>query len=335
MSDEKFQILSNMLKKKFKNKEVSISTGDEVIEKTTVKDFVDSGSVRMNLDLGGGYPRGRIIEIYGPEGSSKSTLALTAVRNEQALGNRCAYIDVERSLNKDYMVALGIDFNKLLLVQTDTAEEAWSAVEMIAQNGEISLIVVDSLAAMVPEAVREKGIEGDTMARLAAVNTKAITLVNPFIEKTGTTLILINQVRQGLDMFGPKETTPGGNIVKFFASQRLRVKRKSFEKDKDGIPNGQITQYQVIKNKVGPPGKEGEFKLIFGKGIDVASDLVDAAFSVGTVGLEAAGSWIKMDGKTICQGKENFTQMVAEDTELFDKIKLRLTKKEEVVVVSQ
>lgn len=163
----------------------------------------------------------------------------------------------------------------------------------------------------------------------------SISTGDEVIEKTGTTLILINQVRQGLDMFGPKETTPGGNIVKFFASQRLRVKRKSFEKDKDGIPNGQITQYQVIKNKVGPPGKEGEFKLIFGKGIDVASDLVDAAFSVGTAGLEAAGSWIKMDGKTICQGKENFTQMVAEDTELFDKIKLRLTKKEEVVVVSQ
>lgn len=320
LEDNKFKILENMLKKKFKNKDVLVLTGDEASEHTNIKGFIKTGSERMNLDLGGGYARGRIVEIYGPEGSAKSTLAWTAIKNEQSLGNRCAYIDVERASNRAYLEKIGVDFDLLLLIQAETAEQVWEAVEMISQTGTVSLIVIDSIAAMNPEDVLKKGISGDTMGRLAAANTLAITQINPFLEKTNTTLMLINQVRQGLDMFGPKETTPGGNIIKFFSSQRIRLKRKAVLTDSDSIPRGQTTQYQIVKNKVFSPGREGTFDLIYGVGIDQIEDLVSTALLHPQSKLEMAGSWVKFEDKTICQGIETFKKMLNEDADLMTRL---------------
>lgn len=324
MSDEKFLILEKMLQKKFKNKNVSISTGNDASQKAALSGFIDTGCMRLNLDIGGGYPRGRLIEIYGLESSAKTTLALSAVKNEQKLGNKCVYIDAEHALNSRYMTSVGVDFEKLMLIRTETAEQTWEACEMAALSGEASLIVLDSIAALVPELAWEKGIDGDTRARLASVNTKALSMIIPALAKTNTTLLLINQVRQGQDMYGPKETTPGGNLIKFFAAVRIRIKKKQYEKNSDGVPIGQTTDYQIVKNKVSSPGKEGDFKVIYGQGIDEIADLVETSLLVPTSGIELSGSWIKFDGKTICQGKDNLVLLLRDDPEFANTLKNNL-----------
>lgn len=324
MSDKRFDVLTGMLKKKFKNKSVLIASGDDTFSNITVDSFVDTGSVSYNLDLGGGYARGRMHEIYGNEGSGKTTVALECIKTEQSLNKMCAFIDVERSLNKSYLDRMNIDPSKFLLVQTETAEQAWSAVEMITASKEVSFIVLDSLAGLVPELVWEKGIENDTRARLASVNTKALTMINPQLADTNTTLLLVNQVRVGQDMYGPSETTPGGNIIKFYSTTRTRIRRKSYEKNPNDFPYGQISNYQIIKNKIIGPGREGEIKIIFGEGIDKYHDIVNVALVNPHSGITLSGSWISYNGKTIVQGKENFASLLMEDQDLYREIRTNI-----------
>lgn len=318
-----FETVIGMIKKANKNSQIQIASGDGIKEVIELKDCIDTGSIKLNQDLGGGIPRGRIVEVYGLEASGKSTLALEMIKNETILGKKCALFDVECAHNYEYLRDLGVDMDNLMLVRPTNAEQTWEAIEICVKSGTFSLVVLDSLAAMLPRAVEEKGIEGDTMARLASLNTKAIGIINPYLGLSNTTLMLINQVRQGLDMYGPKETTPGGNIIKFMSSVRIRIKRKDYLKHDDQLI-GQVSRYQVIKNKVAAPGKEGDLSILFGKGFDRQSDLAEFLLENPEYGIAQSGSWVSKDGTSITQGKPRFIELLREDTALYEELRGRV-----------
>jgi recombination protein RecA len=278
-----------------------------------------SGSLGLDIALGiGGYPKGRIIEIYGPESSGKTTLALHAIAEVQKAGGYVAFIDAEHALDPKYARALGVDIDNLILSQPDTGEQALEIAEALIRSGSVDTIVIDSVAALVPEA-EINGEMGDSHIGLQArLMSQAMRKLSGAISKTNTTAIFINQIREKVGvMFGSPETTPGGRALKFYASVRLEIRRSETIKDGTDFV-GNKAKIKVVKNKVAPPFKTAVVDIIYGKGISQAGELVDLASELDII--NKSGAWYAYDGAKIGQGRENAKQFLLDNKDIYDKV---------------
>ncbi|MDF0531463.1 recombinase RecA [Tsukamurella sp. 8F] len=297
--------------------------GDEVRQPISV---IPTGSIALDVALGiGGLPRGRVVEIYGPESSGKSTLALHAVANAQANGGVAAFIDAEHALDPDYAAKLGVDTDALLVSQPDTGEQALEIADMLIRSGALDIIVIDSVAALVPKAEIE-GEMGDSHVGLQArLMSQALRKMTGALNNSGTTAIFINQLREKIGvMFGSPETTTGGKALKFYSSVRLDVRR--IETLKDGADAvGNRTRVKVVKNKVSPPFKQAEFDMIYGHGISKEGSIIDMGVAEGFI--RKSGSWYTYDGDQLGQGKENARKFLLENTDIRDEIEKKIKEK--------
>ena len=282
-------------------------------------DVVSSGSLALDIALGvGGYPKGRIIEIYGPESSGKTTFALHAIAEVQKTGGKAAFIDAEHALDPVYAKQLGVNINDLLLSQPDTGEQALEICEALVRSEAMSIIVIDSVAALVPQAEIE-GEMGDSHVGLQArLMSQALRKLSGAINKTNTICIFINQLREKVGvMFGNPETTPGGRALKFYSSIRLDVRRaEQIKQGTDVI--GNKTVVKVVKNKVAPPFKTAEVDIMYGEGISKEGEIVDIASNLGII--DKSGAWFSYNGEKIGQGKENVKLLLKENKALFEEI---------------
>ena len=273
-------------------------------ESRAALEVIPTGAISLDIALGiGGFPRGRVVEIYGPESSGKTTVALHAVANAQRAGGIVAFIDAEHALDPDYAKALGVDTDALLVSQPDSGEQALEIADMLIRSGALDLIVIDSVAALVPRAEIE-GEMGDSHVGLQArLMSQALRKMTGALNNSGTTMIFINQLREKIGvMFGSPETTSGGRALKFYSSVRLDVRR--IETLKDGTDMvGNRTRVKVVKNKVAPPFKQAEFDIMYGKGISREGGLIDVGVEAGIV--RKAGAWYTYEGDQLGQGKEN------------------------------
>jgi recombination protein RecA len=282
-------------------------------------DTVSTGSLGLDIALGiGGLPRGRVIEVYGPESSGKTTLALHAVAEAQKKGGIVAYIDAEHALDPGYAKKLGVDIDELLISQPDTGEQALEITDTLVRSGGIDLIVIDSVAALTPKAELE-GEMGDSLPGLQArLMSQALRKLTGSISKSNTIVIFINQIRMKIGvMFGNPETTTGGNALKFYASVRLDIRRIGAIKDRDEVVGNQ-TRVKVVKNKVAPPFKQVEFDIMYGQGISKVGELIDLGSKVGIV--EKSGSWYSYEGTRIGQGREAAKTFLQQNGEVAAKI---------------
>jgi len=273
-----------------------------------------TGSVGLDLALGtGGLPRGRVVEIYGPESSGKTTLSLQAVAEIQRAGEVAAFVDAEHALDLSYAKALGVDPERLLVAQPDCGEDALDLAELLVRSGEVGLVVVDSVAALTPR-VEIDGEMGDAQVGLQArLMAKALRKLNAAANQSGTTLIFINQLRQKIGVvFGPSETTTGGNSLKYYASVRLDIRRIGAVKNGQDVV-GNRTRVKVVKNKLASPFRVCEFDIIFGRGVCVAGELIDLGVDVGVV--EKSGSWFSSGGERLGQGREKARDTLLEQPE--------------------
>ena len=297
--------------------------GDEV---RVPIDVIPTGSIALDVALGiGGLPRGRVVEIYGPESSGKTTVALHAVANAQKAGGIAAFIDAEHALDPDYAQKLGVDTDALLVSQPDTGEQALEIADMLIRSGAIDIIVIDSVAALVPRAEIE-GEMGDSHVGLQArLMSQALRKLTGTISSTNTTMIFINQLREKIGvMFGSPETTTGGRALKFYSSVRLDVRR--IETLKDGTDMvGNRTRVKVVKNKVAPPFKQAEFDIMYGKGISREGGLIDVGVEAGIV--RKAGAWYTYDGDQLGQGKENSRSFLKDNPDLANELEKRILEK--------
>jgi len=281
---------------------------------------VSTGSLGLDVALGvGGLPRGRVIEIYGPESSGKTTLTLQVVAEMQKLGGVCAFVDAEHALDVQYAQALGVRLEDMLISQPDTGEQALEVVDSLVRSAAIDLIVIDSVAALTPKAELE-GDMGDSLPGLQArLMSQALRKLTAILSKAKTTCLFTNQLREKVGvMFGSPETTPGGKALKFYASVRIDIRRKEAIKDGSGATIGNHVKVKIVKNKVAPPFAEAEFDILFNHGIDKEGSLLDVALSVGTV--DKKGAWIQFQGELIGQGKDAARRTLAEKPELAKKI---------------
>ena len=289
-------------------------------------EVVPTGSIALDVALGtGGLPRGRIVEIYGPESSGKTTVALHAVANAQRQGGIAAFIDAEHAMDPEYAKKLGVDTDALLVSQPDTGEQALEIADMLVRSGAIDIIVIDSVAALTPKAEIE-GEMGDSHVGLQArLMSQALRKMTGALHSSGTTAIFINQLREKIGvMFGSPETTTGGKALKFYASVRLDVRRIQTLKDgQDAI--GNRTRVKVVKNKVSPPFKIAEFDIIYGEGISRESSLIDMGVENGIV--KKSGSWFTYEGDQLGQGKEKARLLLKETPELADEIERKIFAK--------
>ena len=283
-------------------------------------DAISTGSLSLDLALGiGGLPRGRVVEIYGPESSGKTTLALHCIAEAQKNGGEVAFIDVEHALDPVYAKALGVDIDSLLVSQPDTGEQAMEICEALVRSGAIDAIVIDSVAAMVPRAEIE-GEMGDSHVGLQArLMSQALRKLTGVIGKTGTIAIFINQLREKVGvMYGNPETTPGGRALKYYSSVRIDVRRIEGLKDSTGAFIGNRTRAKVVKNKVAPPFKEAEFDIMFGQGISKTGELLDLAVKLGFI--QKSGAWFSYGDTRLGQGRDNTKVYLDEHPELFAEI---------------
>lgn len=291
-------------------------------------DAISTGSLLIDHAIGiDGCPRGRIVEIYGPEASGKTTLALQVIAQAQSKGGVCAFIDAEHALDPHYGRKLGINVDELIVSQPDYGEQALEIAEMLIRSGAIDVIVIDSVAALVPKAEID-GEMGDAHVGLQArLMSQALRKLTPSVHKSKTVLIFINQVRQNINAmaFGPKETTTGGKALKFYASLRLDVRRIETLKDKDGVELGNRVQIKVAKNKVAPPFKVVTVDLLFGHGVSSSRDLLDAALMFGAV--TQTGSWFSFGGEKLGQGRDAVCDIFKEKQDLADRIRLCVREK--------
>ncbi len=294
-------------------------------------DVVSTGSLGLDMALGvGGLPRGRIIEIYGPESSGKTTLALHVVAEAQKLGGTCAFIDAEHALDPGYARKLGVDVDNLLISQPDAGEQALEIADTLVRSGAVDILVVDSVAALVPRAELE-GEMGDTHVGLhARLMSQALRKLTGSVSRSHTMLIFLNQIRLKIGvMFGNPETTTGGNALKFYASVRMDIRRIGQLKDKEEVVGNQ-TRVKVVKNKVAPPFRQVEFDIVYGEGISKMGELIDLGVKANVV--EKSGSWFSYDSTRIGQGRENAKQFLRDHPDMAKEIEAKIRAKAAGVV---
>jgi recombination protein RecA len=301
--------------------------GDEHIE------VIPSGSLGLDLALGiGGLPRGRIIEIYGPESSGKTTLALHAIAEAQKLGGTCAFVDAEHALDPIYARKLGVDVDNLLISQPDAGEQALEIADTLVRSGAVDVLVVDSVAALVPRAELEGEMGDSHMGLHARLMSQALRKLTGSVSRSKCLLIFLNQIRMKIGvMFGNPETTTGGNALKFYASLRLEIRRIGQIKERDEVVGNQ-TRVKVVKNKLAPPFRQVEFDIIYGEGISKVGELVDLGVKAGVV--EKSGAWFSCDSQRIGQGRENAKQFLRDHHDMADAIEKRVREQSGVVANS-
>ena len=294
--------------------------GEEKIENV---DVIPTGSIGLNAALGvGGYPRGRIIEIYGPESSGKTTLAIHAIAEAQKAGGVAAFIDAEHAFDRFYAEKLGVDVDNLYISQPDNGEQALEIADQLIRSAAIDILVVDSVAALTPK----KEIEGDmgdsAVGLHARLMSQALRKLTGTIAKTNTTCIFINQLREKIGvMFGNPETTTGGNALKFYASVRIDVRKSSPVKDGDNVL-GNLTKVKVVKNKVAPPFRKAEFEIIFGEGISKVGEIVDLATEMEII--KKSGSWFSYGDSKLAQGRDAVKQLLKDNPELCEELEAKI-----------
>ncbi|PCH95674.1 MAG: recombinase RecA [Gammaproteobacteria bacterium] len=284
---------------------------------------ISTGSLGLDIALGaGGLPLGRIVEIYGPESSGKTTLTLEVIAEAQRNGKICAFIDAEHALDPTYAEKLGVDINELLISQPDTGEQALEICDMLSRSGAVDVIVVDSVAALTPKAEIEGDIGDSHMGLAARMMSQAMRKMAGSLKKSNTMLIFINQIRMKIGvMFGSPETTTGGNALKFYASVRLDIRRIGAVKNGDEII-GNETRVKVVKNKIAPPFKQAEFQILYGQGINNLGELIELGVKNGFV--EKAGAWYSCNGERIGQGKANAAKYLEEHTDMAKDVDTKL-----------
>jgi len=309
--EKAIQLAVSTIEKQF-GKGAILTMGDEAIDRE-VRSF-SSGSPSLDLALGvGGYPRGRVVEIYGPESSGKTTLALHAVAEVQKQGGVAAFVDAEHALDVGYARRLGVQVDDLLVSQPDTGEQALEIVDVLLRSGAIDLVVVDSVAALVPRAEIEGEMGDQHVGLQARLMSQALRKLTGTVSKSQSTVVFINQIRMKIGvMFGNPETTSGGNALKFYSSVRLDVRRIAAIKDSDQVV-GNRTRVKVVKNKVAPPFRQAEFDILYNQGISTEGDLLDLGVDCGLV--EKSGAWYSYEGERIGQGRENARQFLKDNPE--------------------
>jgi len=288
-------------------------------------EFISTGSISIDYALGvGGLPRGRVIEIFGPESSGKTTLALQVIAEAQKTGGMAAFVDAEHALDAQYAQKLGVDLENLLVSQPDNGEQALEIVEVLIRSNSVDVVVVDSVAALVPKAEIEGEMGEAQMGLQARLMSQALRKLTGVVSKSKTTLIFINQLREKIGvMFGNPETTTGGRALKFYASVRIDIRRIASIKDGDQIVGGR-TRVKVVKNKVAPPFREAEFDVMYGEGISREGDLLDLAVEKRIV--EKSGAWFAYNGDRLGQGRENAKQFLKENPEIRQMIEDRVRR---------
>ncbi len=284
---------------------------------------ISSGAIALDRALGvGGLPRGRVVEIYGPESSGKTTMALHGVANAQKQGGIAAFIDAEHALDEGYAKSLGVNCDDLLVSQPDTGEQALEIADMLLRSGAIDVIVIDSVAALVPRAEIEGEMGDSHMGLQARLMSQALRKLTGTIGKTNTCLIFINQIRMKIGVvFGNPETTTGGNALKFYASVRMDIRRIGAIKNGQDVV-GNRTRVKVVKNKMAPPFKEAEFDIMYGEGVSVAGDLLDMGVDAGII--DKSGSWYSFEGERIGQGRENVKKFLKSNPDMFASLNARV-----------
>ena len=288
-------------------------------------DFIPTGAISLDFALGiGGVPRGRVVEIFGPEASGKTTLALQVIAQAQKLGGMAAFVDAEHALDATYTRRLGVDLDNLLVSQPDNGEQALEIVEVLVRSGGVDVVVVDSVAALVPKAEIEGEMGEAQMGLQARLMSQALRKLTGVVSKSRTCLVFINQLREKIGvMFGNPETTTGGRALKFYASVRIDIRRIASIKDGDQVIGGR-TRVKVVKNKVAPPFREAEFDIIYGEGISKEGDLLDLAVDRKIV--EKSGTWFAYNGERLGQGRENAKQFLHDNAEVMRTIEERVRK---------
>jgi recombination protein RecA len=298
--------------------------GDEQIE------VIPSGSLGLDLALGiGGLPRGRIVEIYGPESSGKTTLALHAIAEAQKRGGTCAFVDAEHALDPTYARKLGADVDNLLISQPDAGEQALEICDTLVRSGAVDVVVVDSVAALVPRAELEGEMGDSHMGLHARLMSQALRKLTGSVSRSNTMLIFLNQIRMKIGvMFGNPETTTGGQALKFYASLRMEIRRIGQIKERDQVVGNQ-TRVKIVKNKLAPPFRQVEFDIMYGEGISKVGELIDLGVKANVV--EKSGAWFSYDSQRIGQGRENAKQFLREHPEIGGKIEDKVREQSGVV----
>ncbi len=284
---------------------------------------ISTGSLGIDIALGiGGMPKGRIIEIYGPESSGKTTLALSVIAQAQKKGGTCAFIDAEHALDPSYAKKIGVDIENLLISQPDAGEQALEIADTLVRSGAIDVLVVDSVAALVPKAELEGEMGDSHMGLQARLMSQALRKLTSTVSRSNTLIIFINQIRMKIGvMFGNPETTTGGNALKFYASVRIDIRRVGSIKDKDDVIGSQ-TRVKIVKNKVAPPFKVVDFDIMYGEGISKTGELIDLGIKAGLV--EKAGAWFSYKGEKLGQGRENAKIFLRDHPEVADEIENKI-----------
>ena len=287
-------------------------------------DVIPSGSLGLDMALGvGGYPRGRVVEIYGPESSGKTTLTLHAIAEAQKAGGIAAFIDAEHAFDRFYAENLGIDIDSLIISQPDNGEQALEIADNLVRSGAIDLIVIDSVAALTPRGEIEGEMGDSKMGLHARLMSQALRKLTGSISKTNCTMIFINQLREKIGvMFGNPETTTGGNALKFYASVRLDIRRSTQIKDSDGSVCGNKTRVKVVKNKVAPPFKLAEFDIMYGEGVSKVGEILDIAVEFEII--QKSGSWFSYEETKLGQGRDAVKQMIKDNPDLMDELETKI-----------
>lgn len=289
-------------------------------------EVIPTGSISFDLSLGiGGFPRGRVVEIFGPEATGKTTLALHVIAEAQRRGGQAAFIDAEHALDPQYASKVGINVDELLISQPDYGEQALEIAEVLVRSGAVDVIVVDSVAALVPKAELEGDMGDAHMGLQARLMSQALRKLTAIVSKSKTCFIFINQIREKIGVFiGSPETTTGGRALKFYASMRIDVRKLATLKEGEEVVGSRV-KVKIVKNKLAPPFREAQFDIIFGEGISREGDLVDCGLQYGI--LEKTGTWYSYRGERLGQGRENVKKLLKENRELADQIDLEIRRK--------